>query len=123
MSKYILLLLINVPLLTVGILEAVSGYKTKRMSRRRAVVQVIFWLSVGTGLVLLEPVYNALIRFNLTNSTPLSIFDIVLLTLLLFCLFLIKKSNDTISRLNRKISRLHESIVISEEQRGWDKQK
>jgi hypothetical protein len=123
MNKYLLLLLINTPLLAIGILEALSGYKTNRISRRRCIVQVLFWLSVAVVLVLMEPIYNTLIRFNLTNSTPLSIFDIVLLTLLLFCLFLIKKSNESITRLNRKISRLHESLVISEAQRNWDKEK
>lgn len=123
MSKYVLLILINLPLLVIGIIDAVSSYKTGRMSRRRCIVQVIGWLSIGVGLMLLEPLYNTLIRYNLTNSAPLSLFDIVLLTLLLFCLFLIKKSNETITRLNRKLSRLHESIVISEEQRGWDKEK
>ncbi len=123
MSKYVLLILINLPLLAIGIIDAVSSYKTGRMSRRRCIVQLLFWISIGVGLMLLEPIYNTLIQYNLTNSAPLSLFDIVLLTLLLFCLFLIKKSNETITRLNRKISRLHESIVISEEQRGWDKEK
>ena len=118
MSKYVILVLINLPLLTIGILEALSAYKTKRTSRRRCVVSVIFWVSLGAMFVLVEPFYNTLVRFNLTNSTPMSIFDMVLLTATLFCLFLIKKSNENISRLNRKIARLHESIVIGEERKS-----
>ena len=40
MSKYVLLVLINIPLLIVGVVSALTHYKTKRISKRRMVVEV-----------------------------------------------------------------------------------
>lgn len=120
-SKYALLVLINVPLIAIGIIGAVTGYKTSRISKKRCAAEVTFWLLVGVGLSLVEPLYNTLIKHNLTNSEPMSIFDMVLLTLILFCFLLIKQANERTTQLAKKISRMHENIVIAEEQRHWDK--
>lgn len=120
-SKYALLVLVNLPLIIIGIVSAVTGYKTSRISKKRCVVEVAFWLLVGVALSLVEPVYNALIKHNLTDSQPMSIFDMVLLTLILFCFLLIKNANERASHLAKKISRMHENLVIAEEQRHWDK--
>ena len=121
MNKYVLLVIINTPLLLIGILSAVSSYKTKRISQKRCIAELLFWISVGALLICIEPIYNTLIHLKLTNSAPMSIFDIVLLTLVIFCLLLIKQLNEKMTMLSRKIARLHESIAIAEEQRSWDK--
>jgi hypothetical protein len=120
-SKYALLVLVNLPLIIIGIVSAVTGYKTSRISKKRCVVEVVFWLLVGVVLSLVEPLYNALVKHNLTDSQPMSIFDMVLLTLILFCFLLIKNANERASQLAKKVSRLHENLVIAEEQRHWDK--
>lgn len=120
-NKYTLLVLVNLPLIIVGVVSAVTAYKTSRISRKKCLVQVLFWLSVGVGLSFIEPLYDALIRHNLTDSPPMSIFDVVLLTLVLFCFMLIKRANEKNAELNKRISRMHENIVIAEEQRHWDK--
>ena len=120
-NKYALLVLINLPLLTIGIVSAVTGFKTSRVSKKRCVIEVLFWLLVGVLLLLVEPLYNTLIKHNLTNSAPMSIFDMVLLTLILFCLLLIKQANERTAALAKKLSRMHENLVIAEEQRHWNK--
>ncbi len=116
-SKYFLLVLINLPLLTIGIVGAIADYKTSRISRKRCLIQVAFWLFVGVGLILIQPAYNALVRHNLTDSPPMSLFDMVLLTMVLFCLLLLKNANERMSLLARKLSRMHENLVIAEERR------
>jgi hypothetical protein len=98
-----------------GVLSAISAYKTRQISRRRMQLNVLFWLCVFVGLMLIEPLYNALIRANLTDSGPLSIFDIVLLTFILLILFLIKKVNESNMRLKRRMSILQENLAIQEE--------
>lgn len=116
-SKYFFLVVINLPLVIVGVVGAIAAYKTGRISKNKSLVQVLFWLVVGAGLFLVQPAYNALIRHNLTDSPPLSLFEVVLLTLLLFSLLLIKNANQRISLLNHKLSRMHEDMVIAAERR------
>jgi hypothetical protein len=122
-NKYALLVIINLPLLLIAIIGTLANYNTKHISKKRATVELIFWCLVGFMLVLIEPIYNTLIRHHLTNSAPMNIFDVVLLTMVLLCVLLIKQVNDKAAKLNKKIARLHESIVIAEEQRHWDKDK
>jgi hypothetical protein len=120
MNKYMLLVLVNLPLILVGIVSAIADYKTGRITRNRCIFQTVTWLIVGLLLVLVQPVYEVLVTANLTNSPPLSIFDIVLLSVILFCLLLIKRTNEKADLLGKKITRMHENIVIAEEQRHWD---
>jgi drug/metabolite transporter (DMT)-like permease len=118
MSRYVLLVLINIPLLLVGIVSALTSYNTRRISKKRCIAEVIFWFAVGVGMLFVEPLYNTLVRYNLTNSTPMSLFDMLLLTLILFCLLLIKSTNERTAYLHKKISRMHENVVITEAHRN-----
>jgi len=112
-SRFALLVLINLPIVLVGIIGAITSYKTSKTSKEHCYIEVVVWLIVGTGLVFVEPVYNVLLKNHLTNSAPMSIFDIVLLTLVLLCAIFIKSANEKISALNKKLSRIHEHIVIN----------
>ena len=117
MSKYLILILINLPLVIAGVLSTISAYKTKQVSRRRMRWSLLFWVFIFIGLMLIEPIYDILVRSNLTDSSPLSIFDIILLTMILFTLFLLKRSNEASMRLGHRMARLQENLAISEEER------
>lgn len=116
MSKYVLLVLINLPVVLFGITRAITRYKTKpaRISRTKCVIEVLLWLSIGIGLSIVEPVYNTLIQHNLTNSPPMSLFDVVLLTLFVFCLLLVVETKEELTALKRVVTRLHEKVAIVE---------
>lgn len=114
MSKYLLLVLINSPLVLIGIVRAITRYKTKpaRISKHKAVVEVLFWLSIGAALSFAQPIYNAAVRYNLTDSTPMSLFDVAVLTLFVFALLMIVETNEELTALKKTVSRLHEKLAI-----------
>jgi hypothetical protein len=113
MSKYAILIIINVPLIAVGIISAITDYKASRIiTKRKCMLLILFWLLIGFGLILVEPVYDALIRAHLTDSPPLSLFDIALLTALVFLFFFIMKMNERLDVLNQKLSRIHERLAM-----------
>jgi hypothetical protein len=119
-NKYALLVIINIPILLIGIIGAITNYKTSRISKQRCALQVVLWLLIGAAFVSVEPIYNSLIRHHLTESAPMSIFDMVLLTGIAFCLLLIKQANERIMMLNKKLARLHESQAMATVKRGSD---
>jgi hypothetical protein len=128
MSKYLLLILINAPLVLVGIMRAITRYKTKpaRISRNKGIAEVLFWLIIGVALSLAQPIYNVAIRYNLTDSSPMSLFDVVLLTLFVFALLMIVETNEELTALKRTVTRLHEKLAIVdaiEYEQGKKKQK
>lgn len=116
MSKYLLLVLINLPIVLIGVVRAITRYKTKpaRISRNKCIIEVVFWLSIGVALSFVEPIYNTLIRHNLTDSPPMSLFDVLVLTLFVFCLLLIVEVSEELTALKKTISRLHEKLAIVE---------
>lgn len=117
MSKYLLLVLINAPIVLIGVVRAVTRYKTKpaRISKNKAVVETVFWLAIGIGLSFVEPLYNTLIQHNLTDSPPMSLFDVVLLTLFVFCLLMIVETNEELTALKKIVTRIHEKLAIVDE--------
>jgi hypothetical protein len=117
-SKYALLVIINIPILLIGIIGAVTNYKTSRISRQRCITQVTMWLLIGVLFVFIEPIYNSLIRHHLTESAPMSIFDMLLLTGIVFCLLLVKQANEKIMEMNKKLARLHENQAIANARDG-----
>jgi len=112
MSKYLIIILLNMPVILIGILWSTVSYKTKKMSKKRFATEVVVWLLIGTSLMLIEPIYNSLIRNGLTDSPPLSLVDVIILTVLVLCLFLIERLQEKITLLNKKFSLLHEEMVI-----------
>ncbi len=116
MSKYLLLVLINLPVVLIGVVRAITRYKTKpaRISRNKAVIEVVFWLLIGVALSFVQPLYNTLIQHNLTDSAPMSVFDVAIMTLFVFGLLLIVETNEELTALRRTVTRLHEKLAIVE---------
>ena len=113
-SRFLVLVIINLPIVLIGIVGAITSYKTSRTSKKRCTTEVIGWIIVGIALVLVEPIYNLLIKSHLTSSDSMSIFDVILLTLILLCGLLIIRANEKIALINKKLSRIHEHIAIKE---------
>lgn len=123
MNKYLLLVLINSPLILTGVVRAITRYKTPpKISHSKALTEVALWIAIGIALIFAQPLYNALIDHNLTDSAPMSIFDVAMLTIVLFCVLLIVETKEELTAQKRILSRLHEKLAIVEaEERQKDK--
>lgn len=112
MSRYILLLLLNTPL----VLAAISGLfvklKLKKISRKRFATYVLFWLLILAGLLLAEPIYEYLFTNKLTMTEPLSLFDVVQLTAIISILFVLARTRTKLESTERRLNDLHQEISI-----------
>lgn len=117
MSRYVILLLLNAPFIFTALLNALVNYKTKRMSGKRFAFQVTTWLLIFAGLALAQPIYRFLFSNNLTVTEPLSLFDVIQITGIVFLLFVANRYHSKIETLERQIQHLHQelSIRLSEE--------
>ncbi|MGD8373721.1 MAG: DUF2304 family protein [Candidatus Woesebacteria bacterium] len=112
MGKYTLLMLLNVPLVIYGMLKAISAYKKGSIKTIGFITRLGFWVTILIGLVFVQEIYEFLIRKNLTDSTPLSIVDVVLVTGISFCLFLILRLYTKVDNQERRFVELHEKVSI-----------
>lgn len=112
MSRYVLLFLLNIPFVLLGLLNCIVSYKLKNISRRKFVFQVMLLFIVGFGLVFASSLYSYLFNHNLTVSEPLSLFDVVQITAIIYLLFAYAKVQMKSEKIEQRVERLHQEISI-----------
>jgi len=112
MSRYLLLLLLNLPFIIIAISGLVVKLKLKKISNKRFTVYVCFWLLILVGLVLAKPIYEYLFANNLTETEPLSLFDVVQLTAIVSILFSVARLRSKLELTERRLNDLHQEISI-----------
>ena len=112
MSRYAILIILNTPLILIGIINLVVGYKLKHMSQRRFLLGMAFWLILFAGLVSVKPIYSFLFSNNLTQTEPLSLFDVMQITGITFTLLIANRAYGKVNLLERRVNDLHQELSI-----------
>lgn len=110
--RYIVLLLLNVPIISVALLNLVTRYKLKRISNRRFRMQMILWAVLLIVLIFSFPLYNYLAGNPILDSHELSLFDIFQTTAIIFLLFVVNNMRQKIEWTEKTIRDLHQEISI-----------
>jgi hypothetical protein len=97
-------------------MSALVGYKTKKLSRKKLAAQTLLWLVILLGLILAKPLYEFLFSNKLTDTEPLSLFDVIQITAIIFLMYSAYRARLKVENLNRKLQDLHQelSILLSE---------
>lgn len=112
MSRYILLLLFNLPFIILAIIGIITRYKMRRITKRRASIQVLLWLSLLFGLIIAEPFYRWLFSNNLTATDSLSLFDVVQITAIVLLLYLVNSIAIRLEQTEKRLNDLHQELSI-----------
>lgn len=112
MNKYLLLLLLNTPFVFFGLVKSMALYRTHKISRISLIFRLLVWLSVFIVLLFSQKIYTFLLSHNLTDSSPLSLPDVVLATGMVLSLSLCLRLYARIDTLEKKVSDLHEVLSI-----------
>jgi hypothetical protein len=108
--------LLNTPLIIAGMLNAITSYKMKRSSKRRLYFRMGVWLVILSGLVFAQPIYGYLFSNHLTQSEPLSLFDVIQITGIVLTFYIANQAYTKVDLLERRLQDLHQelSILLSE---------
>jgi len=112
MSRYLLLFLINLPFIFIAILGAVTQYKLRRSTRQKMIMRLSLWIVVAIGLALAQPIYTWLFSNNLTQSEPLSLFDVVQITSIVIVFYISNQTRTKVEVLEKKVQDLHQELSI-----------
>ena len=112
MSRYTILVIFNLPLILAAISNAIVSYKLKHLSLRRFVLKVLFWIVVLLSLVFAESVYNFLYSEGLTQTEPLSLFDVIQMTGVIYVFYLVNRLYVKVDVLDRRTNDLHQELSI-----------
>lgn len=112
MSRYLLLILVNTPIVVAGIIECILQYKLKKISVRVLVIRLIAWSTIFIGLIAAEPLYKWLYSQQLTKSEPLSLFDVVQITAIILMLSMISRLRSQSEENRSQINNLNTAVSI-----------
>lgn len=113
MSRYLLLLLLNLPFIIIATISAITKYKIGHSSKGRLVTQLIIWFFMLIGLVSAHSVYQYLFDHQLTESEPLSLFDVVQITAIVLLFYLVNRMQSRVEYLENRLSVLHKELSIT----------
>ena len=112
MSRYILLLLLNIPFITAALVSTFVGFKLNKVSKRRFIFTMLFWIVILIGLAFAEQIYGFLFSNNLTNTEPLSLFDVIQITAIVILLYFVNRSRTKVEELDKRVQDLHQEVSI-----------
>lgn len=112
MSRYLILLLVNLPFILMAIVSAITRYKLRHSSKRRMIVQLVIWLVVLIGLMLAQPFYEWLLRNGFTQTDPLSLFDVVQITAIVMMLYVLNRLRAKTEVIERRLNDFHQELSI-----------
>lgn len=112
MSRYALLLLLNLPFIIAAILSALTQYKMRTISRVRFWVQISLWFLILTGLIVAKPLYTWLFNNALTDTEPLSLFDVIQITAIVIVFYIANRTRSKLERIEKRLQDLHQELSI-----------
>ena len=117
--RYLILLLLNLPLVLLALVNIITQYKISKSSKRKFKRQIITWLIILIIILASFPLYNYLIGRSLLNSNELSFFDIAEITTIIYLFYSLNNQRRKVEQADRTINNLHReiSIIISEEKK------
>jgi len=111
-SRYLILFILNAPFILAGLFNSLIAYKLRRISKRRFLFQLIFWLIILTGLAAAQPIYEFLFSNNFTQTEPLSLFDVIQITGIVVLAFAIIRARAKVESLEKRVQDLHQELPI-----------
>lgn len=110
--RYVILVLLNVPIILLALLNIITKYKMKHVSRSRFVKQLTLWLVILVILIGSFPIYNILVGRTVLDSIDLSIFDIVQTTAIVFLFYVVNDQRQKAEHAERRLRDLHQELSI-----------
>ena len=110
--RYLILLLLNVPIISLALLNLFTRYKLRRITVRRFRIQMTLWAILLFVLIFAFPLYNLYLGKPLLDSEELSLFDIIQTTAIIFLIFMINNMRQKNEWNEKRIRDLHQEISI-----------
>ncbi len=110
--RYIILVLLNTPIILLALATIITQYKLNKVSKNRFRHQLILWVVVLVVLVGSFPLYNLSVGRAPLDSSELSSFDIVQITAIVLLFYTTNSARQQIDQLERRLRDLHQEVSI-----------
>lgn len=95
-----------------GMLGAITQYKLGKSSKNKLIAQLLLWFIILGGLIIAEPLYEWLYGQQLTQTEPLSLFDVIQITAIIITFYLATRTRSKLEDVERRLNDLHQEVSI-----------
>ena len=110
--RYLVLLLLNLPIILLALLNIITQYKIGKIPRQRFRRQLVLWTLILIVIIGSFPVYNLIVGRPALDSTNLSAFDIVEVTAIIFRFYAVNDQIRKLDQTERRLRDLHQELSI-----------
>lgn len=110
--RYLILVLLNTPVVFLALFNIVTQYKVKKISKTRFHSQLTLWLAILIVLISSFPLYNYFSSNELLDSSELSSFDIFQTTAIIGLIYIVNSQRRNIERNEKATRDLHQELSI-----------
>lgn len=112
MSRYLILLILTTPFIIAGLVNGLVSYKLGKITKSRFIFQWALWITIFIGLAGIKSIYGFLFSNNLTETEPLSLFDVVQITGIVVVFFVAARTRSRVETLEHRLRDLHQELSI-----------
>lgn len=110
--RFLILLLLNVPIISIALLNLITRYKLRKVTKRRFKIQMILWATLLVVLIASFPLYNLVLGKPLFDSNDLTAFDIVQTTAIISLIYVVNTMRQKAEWNEKTIRDLHQELSI-----------
>ena len=110
--RYIILIILNLPIIFLALANIITDYKLKKVSINRFRNQIVLWVFILVVVIGSFPVYNIATGRPPLDSSELSLFDIVQTTVIIFLLYVVNSQRQRIDQGEMMMKKLHRELSI-----------
>lgn len=110
--RYLVLVLLNTPIILLALLNIVTQYKMKHMPRERFYWQLLLWVVILVVLIGSFPIYNLIVGRPVLDSLDLSAFDILQSTAIIYLFYILNNQRRKTELTERRLRDLHQELSI-----------
>lgn len=110
--RYILLIILNLPIILLAITNTITKYKLKIITKGRFRSQMLLWAIILTVVIGAFPVYNTFQGNSALDSSELSLFDIAEITVIVALIYALASLRAQVDRNSKRLKDLHQELSI-----------
>ena len=110
--RYLILVLLNAPIILAALINIITQYKLRKVSVTRFRHQLIIWMVIMVVLIGSFPLYNISIGHPPLDSSELSLFDILQTTAIILLFYIANNQRQRIDQNGRRLRDLHQELSI-----------
>lgn len=111
--RYLILILLNLPVIGLSLLNIIVNHKVKKTPSSQLHRQLLFWLVILLVIMGTFPTYNYLTNQPLLTSDELSLFDIAEITTIVALIYKVSSLSRAVDENKGTVRDLHQKLSIA----------